>query len=499
MPLTILTRNDVKSILLSLSREQVLKLQSDLADGLFDYSTGVGASPSNPKFQPPRTVITRPDGLTTLFMPASAGPHIGMRVMSAYHVSPTEDDSKRKSHHKGSVTKTYFPPAYTIDIETGAKGSSITTADASRQSQAPGSRTASSHRASADSSTLNVSTSPTADSGEADDDDMPGTPLETLPESLRGALPDNTVSTSPNGCITLLDSTGRPAALINAQELSAFRTALSSSILFMRRKHVETITVFGAGRQAYWHIYLALLLRGEDIKHVNIINRSFDRTTQLLRDFYHSSRVEWRSNVKFATMCRGFVEYDRLVTASVQKADVIFCCTPSIEPLFKGELLTSGEGRAKGRLVVAIGSYTPKMVELDPEILKYAVKQHHPSRHRAHVKHALSVGVVVVDCLDACLTQCGEVIQAGLEPKQLVEIGELVMVRQEVKRGIEERESGMSVEQALSSEDKQLFQWMRKGIVVFKSVGMGLMDILVGGEILKIAKGMDVGTNIDDF
>ncbi|KAI5299867.1 hypothetical protein KEM56_002910 [Ascosphaera pollenicola] len=489
MPLTILTRKDLKSLLLSLTKEQVLKLQCELADGLFDYSTGVGASPSNPKFQPPRTVITRPDGLTTLFMPASAGPHIGMRVMSAYHVS-ADDGSTEDPHHKGSVTRTYFPPTYTIDVEAGAQ-------DGSRRGSASDLRSSSNHRKSADSSTLSVATQSTPDAGNNDDDDIPGTPLSTLPETLRGALPDDTIATSPNGCVTLLDSTGRPAAMINAQELSAFRTALSTSIFLMRRKHVETITVFGAGRQAYWHIYIALLLRGEDIKHVNIINRSFDRTTQLLRDFYDSSRVEWRSNVKFATMCRDFVEYDRLVDASVRKADVIFCCTPSVEPLFRGNLITHREGRRKGRLVVAIGSYTPEMVELDPEILKFAVKQHHPNRYRAHIKHPLSVGVVVVDCLDACLTQCGEVIRAGLEPRQLVELGELVMVRQEASRGsIQEGDDG---EEVLSAEDRQLFQWMRKGLVVFKSVGMGLMDIIVGEEILKIAREMEIGTNIDDF
>ncbi|KAI5308161.1 hypothetical protein KEM55_006395, partial [Ascosphaera atra] len=84
MPLTILSRSDVKSVLLSLTREQVLELQAHVADALRDYSAGNQESPSGPEFQPPRTVITRPDGLTTLFMPASAGPHVGMRVMSAY-------------------------------------------------------------------------------------------------------------------------------------------------------------------------------------------------------------------------------------------------------------------------------------------------------------------------------------------------------------------------------------------------------------------------------
>ncbi|KAI5288928.1 hypothetical protein KEM54_004667 [Ascosphaera aggregata] len=497
MPLTILTHNDVKSVLLSLTIEQVLDLQSKLSDGLYDYSTGVGANLSNPKFQPPRTVITHPDGLATVFMPASAGEHIGMRVMSAYntHLPVGVTTEQPNNAGSGKTITTYSPPS-----EGPSRRVSRESIPEFKPDSNPASRSASQARnvsqQSLDNLSLDTSLLSVADDDTADD--MPGSSLATLPASLRGPLPEPNMATSPNGCITLLNETGCPLAIINAQELAAFRTALSSSILFMRRKHVETITVFGAGRQAYWHIYLALLLRGDDIKRVNIINRSFDRTTQLLQDFYQSSRSEWRSNVKFATLCRGFVEYNRLVTASVRKADVIFCCTPSVEPLFKGELLTSGDGLKKGRLVVAIGSYTPGMVELDPEILKYTVKQH-TSRYRAHIKHPLSVGVVVVDCLDACLTQCGEVIRANLEPNQLVEIGELVMVRQEVKRIIEERDDGVSMEQALSADDRMLFQWMRKGLVVFKSVGMGFMDLLVGGEVVRIAREMKVGTNIQDF
>ncbi|KAI5288127.1 hypothetical protein KEM55_009168, partial [Ascosphaera atra] len=235
-----------------------------------------------------------------------------------------------------------------------------------------------------------------------------------------------------------------------------------------------------------------------DIKHVNIINRSFPRTTQLLQDFYHSSRTEWRSDVKFATLCRGFVEYDRLVNESIRKSDVIFCCTPATEPLFDARLLTTGEGRTKGRLISAIGSYTPNMVELDPKLLKYAIKQH-PRHRAAHVRHAPSAGVIVVDCIDASLTQSGEVIKAELTPNEIVEIGELVMVKEEVKRQVDGLDDGVSVEKAITEGDRSLLQWMRKGIVVFKSVGMGMMDILLGGEILRIATAQQVGTIVPDF
>ena len=129
-----------------------------------------------------------------------------------------------------------------------------------------------------------------------------------------------------------------------------------------RRQNVNTITVFGAGKQAYWHIRLALMLRGDDIRHVNIINRSFDRIGKLLKEFYEPDNMELRTNTKFSALTAEFGEYGRLLKEEVRKADVIFCCTPSTEPLFPAEFLTSHEGRRKGRFLSAIGSYKASMV-----------------------------------------------------------------------------------------------------------------------------------------
>ena len=47
-----------------------------------------------------------------------------------------------------------------------------------------------------------------------------------------------------------MDNAGNAYAYINAEELTAFRTALTSSLLMVRRKKVKTISVFGSGKQA---------------------------------------------------------------------------------------------------------------------------------------------------------------------------------------------------------------------------------------------------------
>lgn len=228
----------------------------------------------------------------------------------------------------------------------------------------------------------------------------------------------------PTGAVTLFATDGSPVGILHASTLTAFRTALASACLLIRRNKVRTITVFGAGQQAYWHIRLALMLRGRTIQKVNIINRMFsDGCKLVLKRFYNTpahikDREGWR-DATFHVLTPGYGEYARLLRDQVLAADVIFCCTPSTEPLFDGSILTSHEGRRRGRLIVAIGSYTPEMREVPLELLQQATRS--PEGHFHYHKHAVEGGVVVVDTLDGALKEAGEIIEAGLLPTQLVE------------------------------------------------------------------------------
>ncbi len=44
-----------------------------------------------------------------------------------------------------------------------------------------------------------------------------------------------------------------------------------------------------------------------------------------------------------------------------------------------------------------------------------------------------------------------------------------------------------------------LLEWLTKGNVIYKSVGMGLMDIVVSQDLIRLAKERDVGVTIEDF
>ncbi|KAH8811983.1 hypothetical protein F5884DRAFT_728585 [Xylogone sp. PMI_703] len=480
MSLTLLSDRDTKEILHGLTYEQLERFQDSLRHALHEFSTGTQDEGACSIHQPMRTSLQGRNGTTTLFMPSSSSSNIGIKGL------------------------------------------------------------------------LSLSRLESANSASTTSDDAPlGNP-------------------SPQGALTIMSSTGRPFGFLNAEEVTAFRTALASSLLISRRNHVKTITVYGAGRQAFWHIRLCLLIHGSTIKHVHIINRTFsDRVRALFKDFLGmdpeiKEREGW-SNTKFGILTPTYGEYARLVTQQLRNADIIICTTPSTQPLFDEKILTNPEGRRKGRLIIAIGSYKPHMIELPTEILTQAVKTHGSGHFH---RNAFEGGVIVVDALDASLKEAGEIIQAGISARQLVELGELVMLEQAAdesygysstdssdmaslrssleglevgpgsgksltsifgdkgslrkavsrnnsrspsRRSDSRRSSGIfhkrsssgtfetERKNSQSSSDDAMCRWLSNGNVIYKSVGMGLMDLVVGADLIMVAREKGIGVTIPDF
>jgi ornithine cyclodeaminase/alanine dehydrogenase-like protein (mu-crystallin family) len=42
-------------------------------------------------------------------------------------------------------------------------------------------------------------------------------------------------------------------------------------------------------------------------------------------------------------------------------------------------------------------------------------------------------------------------------------------------------------------------RWLRGGNVIYKSVGMGLMDLVVGSDLVTLARSNGVGVTVEDF
>jgi ornithine cyclodeaminase/alanine dehydrogenase-like protein (mu-crystallin family) len=273
---------------------------------------------------------------------------------------------------------------------------------------------------------------------------------------------------------------------------------------------VHDVVIFGAGKQAYWHARLALILRGSDIHHLNIINRSFESALALMKGLFKTPWPVMLHHPNTQIVTPSHSEYARHLKSLLRASAVIFCTTPSTQPLFPPEILTHNEGRKKGRYLAAIGSYKPHMVEVHPDIIRQAVA---PSHHHHHHKHAKQGGAVVVDTVEGALLEAGELIQAGVGGREVVELGELVMLKRDAeKRKEEHRQSssetldsdGITLGRkkkpgADDADDGGLKAWLERGNVIYKSVGLALMDCVVGNELVRLADERGIGVRIENF
>jgi ornithine cyclodeaminase len=270
------------------------------------------------------------------------------------------------------------------------------------------------------------------------------------------------------GVINIFSPEGRLLGLLSAAEITAFRTALATMTLFTRctsiaKKH---IVIFGSGRQAEWHARLALLLIPSLVQRITFINRGRRRLEELEREVIAELRAS-HPEVVFATLARegsDDAEYEARLRAEVASCDVIFSCTPSTEPNFPYGYLSSTTASAstsapKQRFISLIGSYKPHMCEVDTETV------------------LSGGGQVYVDSREACLEESGELIKAQIRGEQLIEIGELF--------GKLGRSEAVVVPEGCN--------------VVFKCVGMGIMDLVIGKKLLDIGVEQGIGMNVDGF
>jgi ornithine cyclodeaminase/alanine dehydrogenase-like protein (mu-crystallin family) len=455
MPLTVLSDDDVRLLLHSLDRDDIISLQQSLGDALHYYSAADAEADNecSADYQPVRTQMLRKDGSTTLFMPGSSMDGMGIKV----------------------VTLMDSPESFSIPSTTGSARSSSPAISAPPSITSP-------------ASSFDIPLYPSYPTQSSDSQSLLSTetnPTTSGAVSTTGSLPS---TTSPSGTLTLLDKHGLARAFINAAELTAFRTALASTMIFTKRQNVHDVVVFGAGKQAYWHARLALILRGKDIHHLNIINRSFENGVGLLKALF---KTEWPvsiSHPKTEVIAPAHTEYDRHLKNLVRGASAIFFTTPSKSPLFPAEILTNTEGRKKGRYLAAIGSYKPYMCEIHPDVIRQAVA---PAHHHHHHKHARQGGAVVVDSVEACLKEAGELIQAGIGGREVVELGELIMLKRDNERRHAERQDSVSSsesdgvrmgrvfkkskQQSSREDDGGLKDWLMRGNVIYKSVGLALM------------------------
>ncbi|CAH2350856.1 uncharacterized protein CLIB1423_02S06700 [[Candida] railenensis] len=263
------------------------------------------------------------------------------------------------------------------------------------------------------------------------------------------------------GATLIVDAaTGLMEGLVNAKNLTAFRTALATSVGMVRaidpnRKDLEQIMLpsiasFGVGLQSYWHIKLALTLYPGHIKTVKVVNRSLGGAENLAQELSKEyPEIDFK-----AYSWQG--DLDGEVISS--DCSIIFGCTPSTESIILEKFINKDEQYKT--FIGLIGSYKPHMIELD---LQFIIDNYKNDERKPKF---------IVDSSEHTLAEAGELIQSGLGEDQVLELTEL--------KDIPDEEITTT----------------KGNITVSKVVGLSLMDIAFGKHILQNSEN---GTFIEDF
>ncbi|WVR03448.1 hypothetical protein IAU60_000439 [Kwoniella sp. DSM 27419] len=263
----------------------------------------------------------------------------------------------------------------------------------------------------------------------------------------------------PASTFVMDETTGKVKAMINARKLTALRNAAGSAI-FLSSFPCPTppahMALFGAGAQCVAHAILLLRLHPSITKVDFIVRsnnaRSEEAVSNLSAQF---PQVQITAAVHADASSAG-------LTDLLSTADIIITATSSTVPLFHHSPTVP---KAGSRLVL-IGSYKPTMHEVDTATIQNAG--------------------IVVDTREACLTEAGELIDAGLRPEDLVELGQVISQR----HASEQHSARDQVLQKAGGPE---------GVVIFKSVGMGIQDVAIASLVLAEAERLNLGTVVDDY
>ncbi len=177
---------------------------------------------------------------------------------------------------------------------------------------------------------------------------MPGVLGGVYGVKLISLFPDNPAKglSSHIGAMVLFDpETGAPNAVVDADALTAIRTAAASAVATraLARADATTLAIIGTGEQAHSHIEAICAVR--DIQNIRIAGSTFERA----QDFVRGLPIE-------ATPCASSEE-------AVQGADIICTVTSSPTPVLHGDWV------ANGAHINAVGASVPTVQEIDQSVL----------------------------------------------------------------------------------------------------------------------------------
>lgn len=240
---------------------------------------------------------------------------------------------------------------------------------------------------------------------------------KTLGLKIVSIFPHNTTKNKPSitGVIMLLDaSTGEPKVLMDAGYLTAMRTGAVSGLAtkYFAIEEAEHVAIIGSGVQAYTQLEAVAAVR--NIKYVSVWSRDNTKAKAFAKRLENSYEIKSFESIE----------------DTIKKADIICTATSSTEPLIHFKNLQQHVH------INAIGSHTSAMKEIDSKVLQQ--------------------GMVLVDQLEAALTEAGEIIsaiqQGQLNQGAIHEIGKWLL-------------------------DKKVNY--KNQLTIFKSVGLAIQDVSI--------------------
>ncbi|MBF1337970.1 MAG: ornithine cyclodeaminase family protein [Mogibacterium diversum] len=233
------------------------------------------------------------------------------------------------------------------------------------------------------------------------------------------------------------DKNGEVLALMDGSFITKFRTGAASGAAFklFARNDAKIGCLIGTGGQA--DCQLEAMLAACNLDEVRIVARDSAKTEKFAEEM----------SERFKDSGAKLIAYDD-ANEAVDGADVIVVVTVSTEPVFDANRVK------KGAVVSGVGSYTAEMNEIDPKLFKLADK-------------------IYFDSKDACIAESADIqipLREGLVSLEGLtgDIGEYALGE------ISGREA----------DDE---------IIIFKNVGLGILDLVIAKLIYEKAKNRKIG------
>ncbi|KAL0067010.1 hypothetical protein AAF712_005999 [Marasmius tenuissimus] len=306
----------------------------------------------------------------------------------------------------------------------------------------------------------------------------------------------------PASTIVLDNPSGAVKAIVNARNLTALRNAggkpsLTRSVppigsllstTLVGPKEPDHIVAFGAGQQISAHLDVHFR-EFPTIKTCTIVNRSLNSRVERLIAKLKDAHPSVKTTALALNAEDGNANME--VKEELARASIIITATSSKAPLFPSSWVPTGAH------IILIGSYTKEMKEVDTDLVMRAV--------RSQVSDGVSPRLLV-DSVEACFQEAGELLEAGLNEEQTQEIGSLVLDARAQNDQATPSEMRKILCSGLKETTEKEAATFDGPVTMFKSVGLGLQDVAIACAVVEQAEKMiaessaaDLGVIVDSY